>query len=398
MMVCGGTASLAPDGQACTHPTPMAMTSDDGETLVRPVPEGSSYPPLLTSPPPLLASTPPLPPFQIPHPTNLCLWPGCRCLQKEYLSFYDLDFHIKTYHTRQCPWPTCNTQRSFRRRSDLLRHMESVHSGARRFICDSPGCSKSYSRSDKLTAHRRTHSTTTSRRPVPDINARAFGIRDSIHMDIRGFSVSPTEPTQGQNSGPRTGPVEPSTELSPVQSKNSLGDSLQGPTYSFDQIRSSRTLANDSQMSYHTLLVRSDGSDRSNNPALCNPTHVPEDPDSRNGEDFPGAHFLLQTNNMDNMAGIATPLSNPMASGRSYSLSSQVPASMGSLSLHLSPRMNSIGLWDSAEYHLDFQRSAIFADNYIPTFVPRSSKFLVREAPSVAGSPQGPGRNKVLNT
>ena len=73
-------------------------------------------------------------------------------------------------------------------------------------------------------------------------------------MDIRGFSVSPTEPTQGQNSGPRTGPVEPLTELSPVQSKNSLGDSPKGPTYSFDQIRSSRTLANDSQMSYHTLL------------------------------------------------------------------------------------------------------------------------------------------------
>lgn len=388
---------MAPDGQACTHPTPMAMTSDDGETLVRPVAEGSSYPPLLTSAPPPLASTSPLPPFQIPHPTNICLWPGCRCLQKEYLSFYDLDFHIKTYHTRQCPWPTCNTQRSFRRRSDLLRHMESVHSGARRFICDSPGCSKSYSRSDKLIAHRRTHSTTTSRRPVPDVNARAFGIRDSIHMEIHGLSVSPTEPTQGQNSGPRTGPVEPSTELSPVQFMDSLGGSPRGPTYSFDQIRCARTHPNGSHMSYHTIPVRSDGSERSNNPAMCSPTHVPSDPDSRNGEeDFPGAHVLLQTNNMDNMAGIATPTSNPMASGRSYSLSSQGPVSMGSLSSNIFPMMKPNDPWDSADHHLDFQRSAVFADNYMPTFVPRSSKFLASEAPSVAGSP--PEGNKVLNT
>jgi hypothetical protein len=317
----------------------------------------------LTSPPPvaLVASPPSLPPFQIPHPTNLCLWPGCRCLQKEYLSFYDLDFHIKTYHARQCPWPTCNTQRSFRRRSDLLRHMESVHSGARRFICDSPGCSKSYSRSDKLTAHRRTHSTTTSRRPVPDINARAFGIRDSIHMDIRGFSFSQTEPTQGRNSGPRPGPVEPSTKLSQEEVMDSLGDSPQGPTYSFDQIRSSRTNPNDSQMSYHTLPSRSDGSDRSNNPALCSPTHVPEDPDSRNGENFSGAHVLLQTKYMDNVAGIGTHASNPIASGRSYSLSSQVPVSMGSLWLHPSPVMNSMDLWGSADYHLDLERDLPFS-------------------------------------
>jgi hypothetical protein len=309
------------------------------------------------------------------------LWPGCRCLQKEYLSFYDLDFHIKTYYARQCPWPTCNTQRSFRRRSDLLRHMESVHSGARRFICDSPGCSKSYSRSDKLTAHRRTHSTTTSRHPVPDINARAFGIRDN-YMDIRGYAFLQREPTQGQNSGPRTGLID------------SLGDSPQGPTYSFGQNRSPRTHPNDPQMSYHARPARSAGSERSNNPALCSPTHIPDDSDSWNGQDVSGAHVLLQTDNMDNMAGIGTPTSNPMASGHSHSLSSQVPVSMGSLSLHPSPMMNSNDLWDSADHHLDFQRSAIFADNYIPTFAPRSSKFIASEAPSVAGSP--PRRNKVL--
>jgi len=89
-------------------------------------------------------------------PINFCLWPGCRSTQN-FLTSNDLDFHFQTDHLRQCPWPTCHIQRSFHRRSDLLRHMESVHSGARRFSCDHLGCSKAYSRKDKLTAHKRSH-------------------------------------------------------------------------------------------------------------------------------------------------------------------------------------------------------------------------------------------------
>jgi hypothetical protein len=93
----------------------------------------------------------------IAPPINRCLWPGCRSIQKNFLTSNDLDFHIQTHHIRSCPWPTCNIQRSFRRRSDLLRHMESVHSGTRRFMCELPGCDKAYSRKDKLTAHKRSH-------------------------------------------------------------------------------------------------------------------------------------------------------------------------------------------------------------------------------------------------
>jgi Zinc finger, C2H2 type len=99
----------------------------------------------------------PFNPLPMPPSMNLCLWPGCKSFQNDFLTSHDLDFHVQTYHMRQCPWPTCNIQRPFRRRSDLIRHMESVHSGIRHFICDFPGCYKTYSRSDKLTAHKRSH-------------------------------------------------------------------------------------------------------------------------------------------------------------------------------------------------------------------------------------------------
>jgi hypothetical protein len=94
---------------------------------------------------------PPLPMYL----AHICLWAGCKSAQRSFLTSHDLDFHIQTYHMRQCPWPTCVIQRSFRRKSDLLRHMESVHSGVRRFICDVPCCYTAYSRKDKLTAHKR---------------------------------------------------------------------------------------------------------------------------------------------------------------------------------------------------------------------------------------------------
>jgi len=95
--------------------------------------------------------------FPIAPPINYCFWPGCGSIQKAFLTSNDLDCHIQTHHIRSCPWPSCNIQRSFRRRSDLLRHMESVHSGVRRFMCGFPGWDKAHSRKDKLTAHKRSH-------------------------------------------------------------------------------------------------------------------------------------------------------------------------------------------------------------------------------------------------
>ena len=128
----------------------------------------------------------------MPHPTsNVCFWPGCTSLQKEFVSSPELDFHIQTFHMQHCPWPTCTVQKSFRRRSDLLRHMESVHSGIRRFACNFPGCSKSYARSDKLTAHKRSHGNRVARRPILDINTRLFNAHSSFWSTVQMASFSP---------------------------------------------------------------------------------------------------------------------------------------------------------------------------------------------------------------
>jgi hypothetical protein len=198
-------------------------------------------------------STTPLASFPVPYLTNFCLWPGCKSLQKEFLTSQDLDFHIQTYHMRQCPWPTCNIQRSFRRRSDLLRHMECVHSGVRRFVCDLPGCHKTYARGDKLTAHKRSHFN-----KIPGIQARSSGLfwneryfhqhpvspywksKSRIPDSLHSFHVSQEAQSlqtygRGSFSGSSMGPW--STEFSSAEISchppiDSIGSHSQGTTYS----------------------------------------------------------------------------------------------------------------------------------------------------------------------
>jgi hypothetical protein len=156
--------------------------------------------------------TTPLSPFPILYLTNLCLWPGCKSPQKEFLTSQDLDFHIQTYHMRHCPWPTCNIQRSFRRRSDLLRHMESVHSGFRRFACDLPGCNKTYARGDKLTAHKRSHFNRTPGRPQTaptevQTSGPSWNCEDEqyIHQDFQILHISQGRSTAFTNTRTPTG-------------------------------------------------------------------------------------------------------------------------------------------------------------------------------------------------
>jgi hypothetical protein len=86
-----------------------------------------------------------------------CLWPSCKARTRSFLLSTDLAHHVHTYHLHRCPWPTCSIRKPFRRRSDLNRHLASVHTGSRKHRCDVPGCEKAYSRSDKLTAHKRIH-------------------------------------------------------------------------------------------------------------------------------------------------------------------------------------------------------------------------------------------------
>jgi hypothetical protein len=172
-----------------------------------------------------------------------------------------------------------------------------------------------------------------------------------------------------------------STEMSRQLSTDSIGAHSQGTTYSstvysFDHIRSSSMYHNGSQMPYHVPSVRSDGSDRSNSPVdFYNPTHQDlqefENYSYQNGEDFPGAHPMLQRNSMVNGA----PAHVPMSSGPSYnsfgseeemfsltadssSLPSQVPVSKDPLSFHPSAMMNPNDLWDSPAHFLDSQRSS----------------------------------------
>jgi hypothetical protein len=83
----------------------------------------------------------------------LCSWAWCKSKEKPFLTQTALDYHIKTYHLHQCPRPFC-TSNSFKRNSDLKRHIASVHSGNRQYSCDATGCKLKFARKVKLTAHK----------------------------------------------------------------------------------------------------------------------------------------------------------------------------------------------------------------------------------------------------
>jgi hypothetical protein len=148
-------------------------------------------------------TSPSLLPMYLGH---ICLWPGCKAAQRDFLTSYDLDFHIQTYHMRQCPWPTCVIQRSFRRKSDLLRHMESVHSGVRRFICDFPCCYTTYSRKDKLTAHKRSHFQPRQKTLSLDMNTKPNGLYSGTgNGNMLPMAQGPTPTSQWINNNVEIG-------------------------------------------------------------------------------------------------------------------------------------------------------------------------------------------------
>ena len=130
-------------------------------------------------------------PHQVPDPivefysqAFHCMWPDCRARTRSFLFSSDLDQHIRTYHLRRCPWPTCSIRKPFRRRSDLTRHVQSVHSGGRKHCCDVPGCGKVYARSDKLTAHKRIHNIhTASAESSPSTTPLVSVLAPTLPMD-----------------------------------------------------------------------------------------------------------------------------------------------------------------------------------------------------------------------
>jgi hypothetical protein len=161
---------------------------------------------------------------------NNCLWTGCKAPQSGFLTSQDLDFHVQTFHLRLCPWPVCRKGKAFRRRSDLTRHIESVHSGHRRYVCDIPGCTKAYARNDKLTAHKRTHSVNTTNScnaGSPSVlhapagpSCGTYNGEDS-NLEIRG-RVSPETYLDYYVVSP--GPTDHSLESSSKSSGKSKGD------------------------------------------------------------------------------------------------------------------------------------------------------------------------------
>jgi hypothetical protein len=120
-----------------------------------------------------------------------CVWPGCKARKRFFSLPADLDHHVQTYHLHRCPWPTCRTGKPFRRRSDLTRHLGSVHSGSRKHRCVFPGCEKAYGRSDKLTAHRRTHEKDPA---APEFKGSSFDLASDPYWTFgpwgNGFSSS----------------------------------------------------------------------------------------------------------------------------------------------------------------------------------------------------------------
>ncbi|KAL2862619.1 uncharacterized protein BJX67DRAFT_365887 [Aspergillus lucknowensis] len=55
----------------------------------------------------------------------------------------------------RCKWQGCRSYTSFRRETDLLRHLRTVHVSPKAYPCPEPNCDKGFGRKDHLRTHQR---------------------------------------------------------------------------------------------------------------------------------------------------------------------------------------------------------------------------------------------------
>ncbi|KAK7952469.1 C2H2 transcription factor [Apiospora aurea] len=86
----------------------------------------------------------------------MCRWHGCpRDPDKPFGSKNKLRRHVTT-HTHYKPFECHDCGEGFSARQALEQH-ERCHSGAKPYMCDTPGCGKAFKQKSALTMHKRTH-------------------------------------------------------------------------------------------------------------------------------------------------------------------------------------------------------------------------------------------------